>query len=165
MIEVKELSTLSQGEKNSDSQALSNPRLFVMDKKGNVMLPLNLVWRKKQGENCNITYDDQGQQQKKNCSPIIEPSQYFVGLKTFSVTPEQGIKEIFARDYFQEILAKKGETSGDRQNFQREWRYSKEIQSLKNMRVGYAGDALYTFNDLFADFIFPTQKNYSLWFK
>ena len=45
MIEVKELDSLNQGGKNSDSQVLSNPRLFVMDKKGNVTLPLHLVER------------------------------------------------------------------------------------------------------------------------
>ncbi len=27
------------------------------------------------------------------------------------------------------------------------------------MRVGYAGDALYSFNPLFADFIFPNGNN------
>ena len=89
MIEVKELDSLNQGGKNSDSQVLSNPRLFVMDKKGNVTLPLHLVGRAHQGEKCNITYDLQGKEQKKDCTPIVAPSEYFLGLKTFSVSPEK----------------------------------------------------------------------------
>lgn len=166
MIEVKELDTLDQGGKNSDSQALYNPRLFVMDKNGRVTLPLNLVWRKDKGQNCNITYDSAGKEQEKSCSPVLEPSEYFLGLKTFSVTLEEWIKETFAKDYLKDILAKKGiSMTGDIKKIQREMWSNDDIFALQNMRVGYAGDALYSFNDLFADFIFPNQKNYSLWFK
>ena len=44
LIDVKELDSLVQGGKNSDSQALSNPRLFCNGiKKWNITLPLKLV--------------------------------------------------------------------------------------------------------------------------
>jgi hypothetical protein len=33
------------------------------------------------------------------------------------------------------------------------------------MRVGYVGDALYTFNPLFADFIFPNKTSKAIIFK
>lgn len=166
MIEVKELDSLNQGGKNSDSQVLSNPRLFVMDKKGNVTLPLHLVERARQGEKCNITYDLQGKEQKKDCTPIVEPSEYFVGLKTFSVSPEKWIKEQFAKDYLKDILAKKWiTTTGNSKQIQKEIWNNEEIFSLQDMRVGYAWDALYSFSNLFADFIFPNKKNYSIWFK
>ena len=163
---MKELDSLVQGGKNSDSQALSNPRLFVMDKKWNITLPLKLVSWSNQGENCTITYDIQGKEQKKNCSSILEPSSYFLGLKTFSVSPQNGIKEVFAKDYLQAILAKKGlSITGDFQKIQRELWDNDEIFALQNMRVGYAGDALYAFTNFFADFIFPNKSSKTLWFK
>lgn len=166
LIDVKELDSLVQGGKNSDSQALSNPRLFVMDKKWNITLPLKLVSWSNQGENCTITYDIQGKEQKKNCSSILEPSSYFLGLKTFSVNPQNGIKEVFAKDYLQAILAKKGlSITGDFQKIQRELWDNDEIFALQNMRVGYAGDALYAFTNFFADFIFPNKSSKTLWFK
>ncbi len=166
LIDVKELDSLVQGGKNSDSQALSNPRLFVMDKKWNITLPLKLVSWSNQGENCTITYDIQGKEQKKNCSSILEPSSYFLGLKTFSVSPQNGIKEVFAKDYLQAILAKKGlSITGDFQKIQRELWDNDEIFALQNMRVGYAGDALYAFTNFFADFIFPNKSSKTLWFK
>lgn len=166
LIDVKELDSLVQGGKNSDSQALSNPRLFVMDKKWNITLPLKLVSWSNQGENCTITYDIQGKEQKKNCSSILEPSSYFLGLKIFSVSPQNGIKEVFAKDYLQAILAKKGlSITGDFQKIQRELWDNDEIFALQNMRVGYAGDALYAFTNFFADFIFPNKSSKTLWFK
>ena len=167
MFEVKELDTLSQGGKESSSQALHNPRLFVMDKKGNVTLPLKLIERKTEGQNCSVRYDKAGKEEKKDCSPIVEPSEYFIGLKTFAVDPKTGIKESFAKNYFP-LLLEKNETLKAAQKEKRYWRdlwYKSDAYLLEQMRVGYAGDALYSFNPLFTDFIFPNKSSKTLWFK
>lgn len=166
-IDIQELDSITQGGKNSSSEALHNPRLFVMDKQGNVTLPLALTERGNQGQDCNITYGPDGKEQKKDCTPIEEISKLFIGLKTFAVTPEQGIKEKFAKDYLQDFITKKGKADPDAmkkaiQNFPRG---NQGLDELSDMRVGYAGDALYTFTPLFLDFIFPNQTNTTLWFE
>lgn len=56
-ISIKELANLTQGGKYSTSQALHNPRLFVMDKQGNVTMPLKLSEEITDGQRCSISYD------------------------------------------------------------------------------------------------------------
>lgn len=167
MIEVKELDSLSQGGKESTSQALHNPRLFVMDKKGNVTLPLKLIERKTEGQDCAIRYDKNGKEERKDCSPIREPSDYFIGLKTFAISPKNGIKETFDKNYFP-LLAEKNQALKSDQQAKRYWRdlwYTSDAYLLEQMRVGYAGNALYSFNPLFTDFIFPNQPSKMIWWK
>ena len=97
----------------------------------------------------------------------MEPSEYFIGLKTFAVDPKIGIKESFTKNYFP-LLLEKNETLKAAQKEKRYWRdlwYKSDAYLLEQMRVGYAGDALYSFNPLFADFIFPNKSSKTLWFK
>ena len=138
-ISIKEIDTITQWGQSSTSEALNNPRLFVMDKNYNVTLPLNLTEWKTEWQNCSVTYDAQGKEVEKNCTPITKQSNRFIGLKTFNVTPEKGIKETFAKNYYSEAGS-----------------YSRY---LSNLRVGYVGDALYAFNPLFCDFIFPNDTS------
>jgi len=150
-ISVKELSSLTQWGKGSNSDALTNPRLFVMDKNYNVTLPLSLSEQKTDWQNCSVYYDENGNEKEKNCYPVTRQVQDFLGLKTFNVTPENGIKETFAKNYLEEDSLS--------------WTVSKNKWYLSNMRVGYVGDALYTFNPLFADFIFPNKTSKAIIFK
>ena len=138
-ISIKEIDSLTQWWRSSSSEALNNPRLFVMDKNFNVTLPLNLTEWKTEWQNCSISYDANGKETSKNCYPITKQSQNFVGLKTFNVTPENWIKETFAKNYLDEVKTNS--------------RY------LSNQRVGFVWDALYTFNPLFVDFIFPNNTS------
>ncbi len=140
-ISIKELANLTQGGKYSSSQALHNPRLFVMDKQGRVTLPLQLSEERTEGQDCSISYDETGKEVKKDCYPRTRTRETFAGLKTFSMTPEKWIQEVFAKDYLPSLEKKN------------------EKRYLDAMRVGYAGDALYSFNPLFADFIFPNGNN------
>ena len=150
-ISVKELSSLSQWGKWSSSEALTNPRLFVMDKNYNVTLPLSLSEWKTDGQNCSIRYDENGVEVEKNCYPVTTKTQWFLGLKTFNVSVENGIKETFARNYLEDAALS--------------WTVSKNKWYLtSNMRVGYVGDALYSFNPLFADFIYPNNTTSAIQF-
>jgi hypothetical protein len=74
-----------------------------MDKNFNVTLPLNLTEWKTEWQNCSISYDANGKETSKNCYPITKQSQNFIGLKTFNVTPENWIKETFAKNYLDEV--------------------------------------------------------------
>jgi hypothetical protein len=72
-------------------------------------------------------------------------------LKTFNVSVENGIKETFARNYLEDAALS--------------WTVSKNKWYLtSNMRVGYVGDALYSFNPLFADFIYPNNTTSAIQF-
>jgi len=143
-ISVKELDSITQWWKSSTSEALNNPRLFVMDKNYNVTLPLSLYEWKTEWQNCSISYDANWKEISKSCSPVTKQSSRFVGLKTFNVTPENGIKETFAKNYIDEVKTNS-------------W-------YLSNLRVWYAWDALYAFNPLFCDFIFPNNTSKLLHF-
>ena len=138
-ISIKEIDAITQWGKSSTSEALNNPRLFVMDKNYNVTLPLNLTEWKTEWQNCSISYDASGKEISKNCTPVTKQANRFIGLKTFNVTPENGIKETFAKNYVSES------TSSSR--------------LLSNLRVGYVWDALYAFNPLFCDFMFPNNTS------
>ena len=146
MISVKEIDTLTQWGKSSTSEALTNPRLFVMDKNYNVTLPLTLSEWKTEWQNCSISYDADWKETSRNCYPVTKQTNRFVGLKTFNITPEEWIKETFAKNYYDDV----------------KW---KEWYLNYNMRVGYAGDALFMFNPLFVDFIYPNNTNTLLKFK
>lgn len=184
MIEVKELDSINQGGKNSTSEALHNPRLFVIDKKGAITLPLQLVSRKEYGKTCRIEYDEKDSIVEKECDPIIEPSEYFIGIKKFEITAKNKIKETFAKNYFPLLVNKHNkELAKDMKgalkliwnkikSHKNKWEQLKDLwyeirpnELLSQMRVGYAGDALYNFNSSFVDFIFPNQTSKTIWFK
>lgn len=146
MILVKEIDTLTQWGQSSTSQALSNPRLFVMDKNNNVTLPLSLTEWKTEWERCSVVYDENGKEKEKSCSPITKQSNRFLGLKTFNADPEKWLSEVYSKNYYDKVK-------------NNEW----HLES--NMRVGYAWDALYLFSPLFADFIYPNNTSTLLEFK
>ncbi|MCR5411717.1 MAG: beta-propeller domain-containing protein [Patescibacteria group bacterium] len=141
-IAISEIANYSTGGNGSYSSVLENPRLFVMNSKGEVTLPMTISTQKEEGQNCNITYDNAGKETGKNCYPITK-TEYFRGLKSFAISPENGIKEIFTKDYATGTLAEK---------------IGRNTRYLERMRVGFAGDVLFTINDLFADFIFPNEE-------
>ena len=111
---------------------------------------MTISTQKEEGQNCNITYDNAGKETGKNCYPITK-TEYFRGLKSFAISPEDGIKEIFSKDYATGTIAEK---------------IGRNSWYLNQMRVGFAGDVLFTINDLFADFIFPNgSEGTTLYFK
>ncbi len=77
-----------------------------MDKQGNVTLPLQLSEERTEGQDCSISYDASGKEVEKDCYPRTRTVELFAGLKTFSVTPEKGIQEVFAKDYLPSLEKK-----------------------------------------------------------
>lgn len=146
-ISIQELSTITQWWEGSNSEVLNNPRLFVMDKEGNVTLPLNLSQSNLVWNRCNIIYDKNGAETDKNCYPQYKQENTFVGLKTFSISEENWIEEIFAKNYIPKLSSYLNNV------YDNTW-----SMRYINMRVGFAWDVLYMFNDYFADFVLP--KNY-----
>lgn len=145
---IEELSTVTQWWEGSSSEVLNNPRLFVMDKDGNITLPLNLSQNNIVWNRCNTTYDKNGKITEENCYPQYQQENTFVGLKTFSVSEENWIKEIFAKDY----ISKLSSYFNDNYGYDNTW-----SMRYINMRVWFAGDILYMLNDYFADFLLPNQ--------
>lgn len=146
-ISISELDSLTQWGQWSSSDALSNPRLFVMDKDGNITLPLELEEWVTEWENCSISYDKNWNEISRNCYPTTKLKENFIWLKKFSVSTEDWIKEVFAKNYIDNPSVRS---------------YS---WYLRDMRVWYAWDALYTFNPLFVDFIFPNDTSKLVEFK
>jgi hypothetical protein len=107
---------------------------------------LSLSEWKTEWQNCSISYDGDWKETSRNCYPVTKQTNRFIGLKTFNITPEEWIKETFAKNYYDDV----------------KW---KEWYLNYNMRVGYAGDALFMFNPLFVDFIYPNNTNTLLKFK
>ncbi len=168
-IRVSMISQQVLGDAGSISPVLSNPRVFVMDSKKNLTMPMILAEEKKTGENCNIRYDGNGTEIGRDCYPDIQQIVSFAGLKQFSLSTTEGIKEIFSYDekamfeqkicnsYYHTVDSKEicldfvaGNTTPDKI-------YSLSPWSINNysMRVGYAGDALFFFHEDFAHFMLP----------
>jgi len=144
-IKISELSSMSLGWEWSRSEALENPRLFVMDKKNNVTLPMLLQTKSKNGENCSIQYDEAWAEVSRYCYPIDKWNLNFAGLKSFSFDTVNGIKEVFSKNYSDVFAKVKNSTEVS-------------FWDLYNaaMRVWYAGDSLYMFSIYFADFLLPS---------
>jgi len=153
-IKVSELSSLSMWWEWSWSEALDTPRMFVMDKKNNVTLPLLLQTKTKDWENCSVQYSNTGLEISRYCYPIDKWNLDFAWLKSFSFDVKNGIKETFSKNYNDVFAKVKG--SNDLQ--------SRDISNTA-MRVGYAGDSLYMFNTYLADFLVPSvNQSQSIYF-
>ncbi len=149
----------------SISPVLSNPRVFVMDSKKNITMPVILASEKKTGENCNIRYDDSGTEIGRDCYPQHQQVVSFVWLKQFSSSINAGINEIFSQDYTskftwstsicQPCVCKDMTVCSCPACNNAPTPLSPWSINNYSMRVGYAGDALFFFHEDFAHFMLP----------
>lgn len=131
----------------STTEALYNPRMFVMDSNNNVTLPL-LLNEEAKVEVCTKYYNDALEVESEKCykEDNYDYQTSFVWLKTFGFDDRYGITEKFSKNYLD---------SEDIEDIDYEsyW-YSNLGYSLFNSaRVWYIWDALYFVNNYFADFI------------
>lgn len=147
-IRVSRVDNLVLWEKGSWSEALENPRMFVMDSNKDMTLPMILSKEIKEGERCNSYHDENGNVTKESCWPITKQKSTFAGLKTFNIDPNKGINEIFSKDYSDIFMKTK------KQYNEEETLYPRSLRQ-NHMRVGFAGDALYMLSNDFADFLVP----------
>lgn len=153
-IEIKQAATKTLWWMESQTEAIYNPRIFVWDdRRKNLILPLSLTTSSKT-QQCNISYDEFGQEiiNSKQCYPNFINKTIFAGTKLFNITPQLGIQEQFSYDFSPLLL----------QDSQYINEYTKDINprqftSYMN-RVGYAGDVIYTINQLFWHFAIMTTK-------
>jgi len=121
--------------------------MFVWDEtRKMVVLPMILAETKKV-KNCNIVYGDNGEEIAKNCYDNERYNTTFAGLKAIEVDKDAGITEKYSYNYLDQL-------KNDTQVYRNRWDgsiYPRQFTQL-NFRVGYLGDVLYTFNNLFADF-------------
>lgn len=143
---VSQKYTQVYGGKQSQSEALHNPRMFVWDQARKfVVLPMILTKDSNQ-KRCEIVYDSNGNEVDRECWDDEQYTTTFAWLKAIEIDADVGIKEKYSYDFL-EMLKK------DDQVY-RSWNgqiYPWQFNQL-NFRVGYAGDVLYTFNNLFAHF-------------
>lgn len=155
-IAVSTVDEKTYGGQGSYSEVLDNPRLFVMDKNNTLTLPLFLQDRVKNGERCSVYIDDKGVETRKNCYPVEKTITDFIGLKSFALNQQTGIKENFSVNYLKLFKEKIKDSNGNYYyNDDNLWRARRS-----NMRVGYIGNVLFMINDFFTDFTQNNQHKY-----
>ncbi len=132
----------------SFSEAMENPRMFVMDQNNVVTLPMVLIHNQKGGERCTVYRDANGVETQHNCYPVTKQLTDFVGIKSFSFDKTDGISTKSSIDYI-DTFQKLYKSNNDYSDL--------DIWKIRNldMRVWFVGDVLYTFNNDFANFVVP----------
>lgn len=147
-IRVSQVDSTTLWWKWSFSEAMENPRMFVIDKNNVVTLPMVLINEKTSWERCNIYKDENGVEVTKDCYPVTKQITSFAWLKSFSFDKVDGISQKNSIDY-RPIFTKLYKSTSDYRDI--------DIRNIRNiaMRVGFAGDALYMINNDFAHFVLP----------
>lgn len=128
----------------SYSESLENPRMFVWDKnRKSLYLPL-ILQRNLELQNCNVYYDKNWKEAKRNCYPVTTYETDFAWVKWYNIDTSLGIKEIYSEDY-KDILLKDTNYSYD--GYINQWSFAG-----LNFRVGYLWDVIYNVNNLFGQF-------------
>ena len=139
MVAITRVDSQTFGNAGSYSEALDNPRLFVLSSDNHLTLPLYLTDKTVTTQQCNVNYDQNGVETTKQCRPITSNALNFVGLKSWQVTTN-------------------GFAQSDSQNFQKTFETTigtgLQTWSLydQGMRVGYRGSNLFFFSNDFASF-------------
>jgi len=149
-IRISMIDSKSFGDASSFSQAMTNPRMFVIDANNVVTLPMVLNEKLKTWERCSSTTDVNGTIIEENCYDMYENQPTFAWLKSLQFDAQDGISEKNSLNYlslFQKLYQK------DNKYFN-----TRNLRDLA-MRVGFAGDSLYFFNNDFAHFVVPWAKD------
>ncbi len=154
-IRVSQIDSLIQWGEGSRSEAMQNPRMFVMNTDFDVTLPMLLKEKEEGGQNCQVFYDANNKEVGKECYDIETYVTKFLWLKSFAFDKKDGIKEIKSVDY-QEMLEKTMMIHDDRYN---QGISSRQLHDLM-MRVGFIGDTMYSINNDFAHFFNAEQERY-----
>ncbi len=140
-----------------------------MDSKKNVTMPMVLAEEQKTGETCTARYNIFGKEIGKECYPETQQIVSFAGLKRFSLSTTAGITETFSYDekpMFEKNTYNSCCNTIDEKTICPDCRADDTINNANhpitprsinsyNMRVGYAGDAVFLFHEDFAHFILP----------
>jgi uncharacterized secreted protein with C-terminal beta-propeller domain len=155
-IRVSQLDSVTLGGRGSQSEAMQNPRMFVMDADNVVTLPMLLQDEERTGERCNVYRDVNGVEVTTNCYPVTKQVTEFAWLKSFAFDIGSGITEKSSIDYFDLFNELYGHDSWEEGYYYSNIDY-RRIQDTA-MRVWFAGDALYMINNDFSHFSLPDQN-------
>lgn len=120
--------------------------MFVRDEKRKLVVLPMILTEEESGSNCNVEYDEEGNETFRDCRSNDRWTTSFAGLKAIEVDIEGGINERYSYNFFDML-------KNDTQTY-RSWDgtiYPWQFTQLQ-FRVGYLGDVLYTLNNLFAHF-------------
>lgn len=121
--------------------------MFVWDEvRKTVVLPM-ILSETKNTQNCNIVYNENGEEITRNCYDNESYDTTFAGLKAIEIDVDKGISEAYSYNYLDQL-------KDDEAVYRNKWDgtiYPRQFTQL-HFRVGYLGDVLYTLNNLFADF-------------
>ena len=142
-IRVSQIDSEILGWVGSRSEALENPRMFVMDSDFNLTLPLALQDIIVENKECSIIYNTQGEEIDKECRDIEEQQLTFVWLQQFSLDTDSGIT-VWEGINYKELFAKAEGREGE----------DLTIRDIRNIwsRVWFVGDVQYFVNNDFAHF-------------
>lgn len=153
-IQVRVIDQETIATKWSQSEALHNPKMFVMNTKKDVILPITEQIEQQIGEYCYDTYTQSGTEsiKIKRCDPQYDYKAGFIGLKSFATDTVSGIQVNKTYDY--SSLFEKTTPKTERNQ------WSLNVWDLWNkwMRAWYIGQALYMVNSDFAHFIDPSTN-------
>ena len=148
-VDVSQAYTKTRWWLNSDSEALTNPRMFVWDKVNNsLILPMHLRDRASWNQRCEIIYDPSGKEVWRDCrEDEWNELTTFLGTKVIHVSPEEGISERESFDY-RHLFQQDDEIYNSHRNGERynTWNIAP--------RVWYMWDALYSINSAFAHVVY-----------
>lgn len=152
-IGIKQLFTKTLGGKNSYTEAIDNPRVFVWNEKTKQLLLPIITQNEIEKKVCNKDYYGQ-----EYCYPNYTYDTTFAGLKKLSLDVTSGINELSSKDYKTQIInylkLNNQYYGNERNNYGLDqWQY----MNLGN-RVGYFGDVSYFINNAFVDFS-TSQEN------
>ena len=152
-IGIKQLFTKTLGGKNSYTEAIDNPRVFVWNEKTKQLLLPIITQNEIEKKTCSKDYYGQ-----EYCYPNYTYDTTFAGLKKLSINATSGISEISSKDYKTQIInylkLNNQYYGNERNNYGLDqWQY----MNLGN-RVGYFWDISYFINNAFVDFS-SSQEN------
>lgn len=162
-VEVSQVWTKTYGEAGSQSEALYNPRLFVLNQNtSELILPIVTAITKKI-QSCNTRYD-QWNELRKECYMVDQPITTFAGLKSWNIT-ENGLSEWLSIDYSslikQPYYGMEIPVAVDNMGWT--WTGTKIIDprvfSSLMPRVGYNGDQYYFISSQFTHFFTKANTN------
>lgn len=165
-IRVSQLDSISQWSEWSRSEALDNPRMFVMNNNNEVFIPMLLkdlvTWKicsrfiqdgaVSSGE--KIVADWSGSSiESEFCEQIQQYKTTFAWLKSFKFDKQTWIKESWARDY-QPLFNKTNIVEDNRYS---QWINQRQLQQVMP-RVWFVNDVPYMVNNDFTHFIDRTNR-------
>ena len=145
-VSISQLYTKTWWERNSTTEALYNPRMFVWDQNRKLVVLPMILSEQSDGMNCVIEYDANGVEVFKDCRDIERYTTTFAWLKAIQIDVDTGIEEQYSYD-FVDLLKQDKQVYESWDGSIYPWQFSQ-----LNFRVWYLGDVLYTLNNLFGHF-------------